>query len=156
MLKKIKSLKCAEITRPGYGVEFNYLLPFQLTSSLESRNFEGIFFAGHVNGTDGYQESAAQGIVAGLAACRKAKNLENIIIRREDGYIGVLISDLVVKGVDEPYGMFASKNEYSSYHGYDNADIRMLKFIEKLGNKDKAVEIINKYKKKETNVSRET
>lgn len=148
MLKKIKSLKCAEITRPGYGVEFKYLLPFQLTSNLESKKFKGIFFAGHINGTNGYEESAAQGIVAGLAAYRRVKNLESIIIRREDGYIGVLISDLVVKGVNEPYRMLVSGNEYSFYHRHDNADIRMLKFIEKLGNKDKAIKIINKYKKK--------
>ena len=156
MLKKIKGLKGAEITRPGYGVEYKYLLPFQLTGNLESKKFKGIFFGGHINGTYGYEESAAQGIVAGLNASRKSKNLDSIIIRREDGYIGVLVSDLVVKGVNEPYRMLVSRNEYSFYHRHDNADIRMLKFLEKLGNKDKAIKIIKKYKKTGINVSRET
>ncbi len=156
MLKKIKGLERSEMTRPGYGVEYSYLLPFQLKNSLESKDFRGIFFAGQVNGTTGYEESAAQGVIAGINASRSLKSLDSIIVDRNDGCIGVLINDLVIKGVKEPYRIRVHVNEYNSYHGYDNADRRMLKFLVKLGNKDKAEKIIKKYKKMGSDVSRET
>jgi len=114
MIRKIKGLEEARITRPGYGVEYNYLIPFQLNSSLESKDFKGVFFAGQINGTAGYEESAAQGIIAGLNASRKLKNLKSIIIERKDGYIGILINDIAVKGVSGIYRLKASINEYNS------------------------------------------
>lgn len=156
MIRKIKGIEEARITRPGYGVEYNYLMPFQLNSSLESKDFKGIFFAGQINGTAGYEESAAQGIVAGINASRELKNLESIIIERKDGYIGILINDIVVKGVSGIYRLKASINEYNSYHKHDNADKRMLKYLKKLGNKEKEERIIKKYNKIESDVSRET
>ncbi len=156
MLKKIKGLEEAEITRPGYGIEYYYLLPFQLSDNLESKIIKRIFFAGQVNGTAGYEESAAQGLIAGINASRELKNLDSIIIDRKDGYLGVLINDLAVKGVKRPYRIRVSINEYNSYHNHDNADKRMLKFLLKLNDKDKAEKIIRKYEKMESNVSRET
>jgi len=124
--------------------------------NLESKIIKRIFFAGQVNGTAGYEESAAQGLIAGINASRELKNLDSIIIDRKDGYLGVLINDLAVKGVKRPYRIRVSINEYNSYHNHNNADKRMLKFLLKLNDKDKAEKIIRKYEKIESNVSRET
>jgi tRNA uridine 5-carboxymethylaminomethyl modification enzyme len=147
IIRKIKGLENAVLTRPGYGVEYDYLLPYQLNSNLESKNNKNIFFAGQINGTTGYEEAAAQGLLAGINAFFSARELKNVIIEREDGYIGVLIDDVVLKGVSEPYRMLTSRNEYRLYHRHDNADIRMSKFLNKLGHKAKASKILNKYKK---------
>lgn len=148
MIKRIRGLENAAITRPGYGVEYDYLLPFQVDSSLESREHKGIFFAGQINGSVGYEEAAAQGIVAGINAARKAKGMETIFISRQDGYTGILIDDLITKGVSEkPYRISALRNEYRLLHRCDNADIRMLKILELLGMKEKSEKILGKYQK---------
>lgn len=147
MVRKIKGLENAVITRPGYGVEYDYLLPFQIKADLESKIHKGIFFAGQINGTTGYEEAAAQGILAGINAARKSKNLNTIIIKRQDGYIGVLIDDLLVKGVSEPYRMLTSRNEYRILHRHDNADIRLVKYLKDMGYKKKAEKILKKYEK---------
>lgn len=156
MLKEIRGLEESEMTRPGYGVEYDYLLPFQLKSSLESKNFRGVFFAGQVNGTAGYEESAAQGVIAGINASRALKSLDSVLVDRKDGYIGMLINDLMVKGVKKPYRIRVCMGKYNSYHGYDNAGKRMLKFLEKLGDKGRVEKIIKKHEETGSDVSRET
>ena len=100
MIRKISGLENVEMTRPGYNVEYNYLKPFQIKRNLESKNIEGIFFAGHINGTGSYEEAAAQGIIAGINAARKSRDLDRMIIERKDGYIGMIISDLVDRGIN--------------------------------------------------------
>jgi len=154
ILKRIKGLAEAVITRPGYGVEYDYLLSNQIKNDLESIKFKGIFFAGQINGTTGYEEAAAQGIIAGINAARRSKNMDTIVVSRQDGYIGILIDDLIVKGASNPYRMLTSRNEYRLFHRHDNADIRMVKFLKILGHKGKAEKIIQKYKRIE-NASKE-
>jgi len=133
IVRRIKGLENAVITRPGYGVEYDYLQPFQINNNLESKKHPGIYFSGQVNGTTGYEEAAAQGIIAGYNAALKSKGKSPIAMEREDGYIGVLIDDIVLKGTTEPYRMLTSRNEYRLYHRHDNADFRMVKFLKKLG-----------------------
>lgn len=145
MIKLIRGLEKAVMTRPGYGVEYDYLLPFQIQNDLESKKHKNIFFAGQINGSTGYEEAAAQGMIAGLNASQCIKGKEKIIINREDGYIGVLIDDLISKGVHEPYRMLTSRNEFRLSNRHDNADLRMVKFLRKIGNEKKAEEIENKY-----------
>ncbi len=152
ILKRIKGLEDASITRPGYGVEYDYLLPYQINQDMESKKHRGMFFAGQVNGTTGYEEAAAQGLMAGINAARNSKGLDSLIIERKDGYIGILLDDIAVKGVREPYRMLTSRNEYRLYHRHDNADQRMLKFLKKIGLKEKAGKIIEKYKRIDTAV----
>ncbi len=147
ILKRIKGLEDASIIRPGYGVEYDYLLPFQINQDMESKKHRGMFFAGQINGTTGYEEAAAQGLVAGINAARNSKGLDSLKIERKDGYIGILLDDIVVKGVREPYRMLTSRNEYRLYHRHDNADQRMLKFLGKTGLKEKAGKIRKKYKR---------
>ncbi len=147
IIKRIRGLENAVITRPGYGVEYDYLLPFQVNHGLESKNHKNLFFAGQINGSTGYEEAAAQGIIAGLNAALKAKNKNPIIVRREDGYIGVLIDDIVVKGITEPYRMLTSRNEFRLVHRHDNADQRMARFLSGAGHEKKALKIQRKYKK---------
>lgn len=147
IIKRIKGLEKAEITRPGYGVEYDYLIPGQLNINLESKNHKNIFFAGQINGTTGYEEAAAQGIIAGINASLSSWDKENIFLSREDGYIGILIDDVILKGVTEPYRMLTSRNEFRLYHRHDNADIRMSKILKKIGFREKADVIIKKYEK---------
>lgn len=118
-------LESARLVRPGYAVEYDYLPPQQLTLSLESKTLKGFFSAGQVNGTSGYEEAAAQGLIAGINAGLYARNEEAFILRRDQAYIGVLIDDLVTKGVDEPYRMFTSRAEYRLLLRHDNAAERL-------------------------------
>lgn len=148
MIHSIKGLENADITRYGYAIEYDYVPPTQIKPSLEAKNVENVFLAGQINGTSGYEEAAAQGIMAGINAVLKIKGCEPFILGRSEAYIGVLIDDLVAKGTQEPYRMFTSRAEYRLVLRHDNADRRLMKYGHRYGliNKKQLTELLEREK----------
>ena len=154
-LRAVKGFEEVRFFRPGYAIEYDYFPPTQLTDSLETKIIDGLFFAGQINGTTGYEEAASQGLMAGINASLSVKNKDPFVLRRDEAYIGVLIDDLITKGTEEPYRMFTSRAEYRTLLRQDNADIRLTQkgFDLGIASENRLIRMRQKLQKSETLIS---
>jgi tRNA uridine 5-carboxymethylaminomethyl modification enzyme len=151
LLRSIEGLENVEIMRPAYAIEYDYIVPTQLKSSLESQNIQGLYMAGQINGSSGYEEAAGQGLIAGINAVLFLRDKEPLILKRSEAYIGVLIDDLVTKGISEPYRMLTSRAEYRLILRQDNADLRLSDYGRSVGLVDDKRWALFNRKKREIN-----